>query len=571
MEGLSLDRWAIETDFLGGGTAPLVLDHVPRKQIGVVENVSIDDDKILRADVRLGKSALASEVFDDIVDGIRQNISVGYLIKAWEKVKRGNQDGYRVTLWQPLEISIVSIPADTTVGVGRNNDEDRTMPNPDPTAALNADEIVSRATAAAETIMRDAATRASAIADSLELAAQHNLRSEVDNFLTADVRKLSGESILAAVRGFVLSKIPAHKPLTGDQRIGLTDKDARRFSIVNLVRALADPNDRTALKIAGFELEACQAASDKRSNDHRSANALQRNGHSLPVDVMDNWDMSKRTLNVSDDAALVPTDFLAGSFIDMLRKKSSVMRAGATLLTGLQGNVDIPRQVTGAVATWVNGEHTDATASEGSFDKIGLTPKDLAAYTDMSRRMLQQSSPGIEGIVRNDLLKAIYYGTDLAALEGSAASGQPRGVFNQVGINRPAAWAAATPTWAELLAMPGAIDDDEALDGNLAWIGRSNLSVALMSTPKVDGYPQYLMDNDDRLAGYPYIKSNQGTSGRLYFGNWSDVLIGFWSGLELMVDPYSLATKAGLRLHVWQTCDVAVRHPESFVWNKFGA
>lgn len=76
----------------------MLLDHDPRKQIGVVENVSIDDDKILRADVRLGKSALASEVFDDIVDGIRQNISVGYLIKAWEKVKRGNQDGYRVTL-----------------------------------------------------------------------------------------------------------------------------------------------------------------------------------------------------------------------------------------------------------------------------------------------------------------------------------------------------------------------------------------------------------------------------------------------------------------------------------------
>jgi HK97 family phage major capsid protein len=408
--------------------------------------------------------------------------------------------------------------------------------------------------------------RATAVAECRALAAAHNLTADFDAWQGADRRsELSADALLAAWRGHVIGKIGS-KPLGEDQRIGMSDDETQRFSVVRLVNALLSGDHRTA----GFEFEAC-AAAEQKAQRVEARNVSGGNGYRLPAEVLSNWTMApsnQRVLNTTDDSALVPTEHLAGSFISLLRKQSSVMRAGVTVLNGLSGNVDIPKQLTGGSAGWIATEHGDAPNTEPTFGAVSLTPHDLACYVDMTRRMMQQSSPDIEALVRADILAAMRLGLDLGVLLGSGSSGQPTGVRNQSGINKPTGWAGAVPTWQEVLAMVATIEDDEALAGNLKWIGRTALRSSLMGTPKETGFPTYLMsDTASVLAGYEYIASNQATAGELYFGNWSDVLLGFWSGLEINVDNSTLALKGGRRIIAFQTADVAIRHAESFVWN----
>ena len=116
-EILDHDERSIDLSFAKSGRMPLLLDHDPRQQIGVVEDVTLDGSaRRLRATVRFGRNGLAKEVFDDVVDGIRSNISVGYHVNDME---RQDAESYRVKSWLPMEVSVVSIPADRTVGVGR--------------------------------------------------------------------------------------------------------------------------------------------------------------------------------------------------------------------------------------------------------------------------------------------------------------------------------------------------------------------------------------------------------------------------------------------------------------------
>jgi HK97 family phage major capsid protein len=276
----------------------------------------------------------------------------------------------------------------------------------------------------------------------------------------------------------------------------------------------------------------------------------------------------ERAINTTDDSALVPEDFRPGSFIDVLRNSMSVMQAGATVLNGLSGNVDIPKKLTASSASWVSTEGGNAGNSEPTFGNVTMTPKDIAVYTDITRRARQQMSPDVEALIRMDITMAIALGLDLAALEGSGSSGQPRGVLNTVGINKPTAFAAANPTYAEVVALETAVADDNALMGNLAYIIRTNMAGALKTTEKFSGTGMTVWEPGNTLNGYNAIRSNQGTDGNLYFGNWSDLLIGFWSGLDLQFDYAALALSGGLRLIAFQTADVAVRHAQSFAYNN---
>jgi HK97 family phage prohead protease len=113
------EQGAIDLAFLASGRAPLLLDHDMERQIGVIESVELSADRVLRAKVRFGRSALAQEVFQDVVDGIRGNVSVGYRVNKMER-SASNKDEYLVRSWSPLEVSVVSIPADPSVGVGRS-------------------------------------------------------------------------------------------------------------------------------------------------------------------------------------------------------------------------------------------------------------------------------------------------------------------------------------------------------------------------------------------------------------------------------------------------------------------
>ena len=581
-----VDRWfgreildhsetSIDLDFMRSQSAPLLLDHDSRQQIGVIESVELDSSgRKLRADVRFGKNQQADEIFTDVVDGIRSNVSIGYRISEMVLEKRDDDDGdtYRAVRWQPLEVSIVSIPADRTVGIGRSasnlgaepninqNTRTKTMDKniEEPTVSLEgyggaaqiSDEM--RASFEQDTNARIAAARkeVSSISD---LGAKHN-QGEMAREAIA-----KGES-LATFQGRLLDVI-GDKPLT-DSDIGMSKDETRSYSVMKLVNALANPANRAAQNAAAFELEASAAAQDVRGSDS--------SGVTIPTDVLNTWAAGQRDLNTSDDSNIVFDDSRQGSFIDVLRNNSSVMQAGATFLQGLQGDVKIPKKLTGSAGGWIATEGGAASESEPTFGQVSLAPKTVGAYTDVTRQMMQQSSLAMENLIRSDLNAALSLAIDLGGLEGSGSSGQPTGVKNTSGINAPTSFAGVNPTFAEVVAMETAVAEDNALAGNTAYILNANMRGALKTTVKDAGSGQFVYDGNT-MNGHRAIMSNQVTAGDLYFGDWSQLLIGMWGGLDILVDPYTASTTGTVRIVALQTVDVAVRQAVAFALNNDGA
>lgn len=540
---------SIDLEFARSGRMPLLLDHDPRQQIGVVEGVELDSaTRRLRGTVRFGKGVLASEIYADVVDDIRSNISVGYAVN---KMDREESDRYRVSSWSPMEVSVVSIPADRTVGVGRAAETSPAKPvteTPKMETTMT-DEVKIDVEAVKAEAARAAAKETGEI---YRLATKHNKREMADEAVQKGVS-------LAEFRGQLLDVI-GNKPLD-DSSIGLTKKEARNFSLMRAIRAMANPSDRSARAAAEFEFEAAAEAAKRDGIDPQ--------GLYIPADVRRSW--SKRDLNTSDDSAMVAEDYRGGDFIDVLRNASSVMQAGATMLTGLVGDVKIPKKTAASTAGWISTEGGVSSESEPTFGQVTMSPKTLGAFTDITRLMMMQSSLDIEALVRNDLSTGLALAIDNGALQGTAADGQPRGVKNTVGINAPTAFAAANPTFAEVVAMETAVAEDNALMGNLAYILPASMYGALKTTVKDSGSGQFVIEPGGTMNGYRAVVSNQVTAGDLYFGNFSDLLIGMYGGLDITVDPYTASTSGTVRIVALQTVDVAVRHAVSFAYNNDGA
>ena len=543
---------SIDLSFAKSGRMPLWLDHDPKQQIGIVEDVRLDGlSRRLRAKVRFGKNGLAKEVFEDVVDGIRSNISVGYQVN---KMDKDGADRYRVKSWFPMEVSVVSIPADRTVGVGRSAEDNLHQTTHAIPKTERKNEMSEENQIDIDAVKADAARAAAKdTAEMYRLAAKHNVRDIADQFVG------EGRS-LNEFRGELLNHI-GNKPIDNDAEAGLSKKETRRYSVMNVVRALANPADRAAQKAAAFELEASYEAA--------RAAGREAQGVMVPAEVLRNWKV--RDLNTSDDSAVIGDDFRAGDFVDVLRNASSVMAAGATMLNGLSGDVKIPKKTAASSAGWIATEGGASSESEPTVGQITMSPKVVGHHTDITRLMMQQSSIDVEAMVRNDIAAGIAQAIDLGALAGSGSSGQPTGVKSTSGINAPTDFAAANPTFAEVVAMETAVAEDNALGQNMAYILPASMYGALKTTAKDAGSGMFVVEPDGRINGYNAIVSNQVTAGDLYVGAFENLLIGMWGGLDLVVDPYTNSTSGTVRVVGLQTVDVAVRHAVAFAFNNDGS
>lgn len=560
-EVLDHEAQSVRLDRLNGGGAVLI-NHDTNDQVGVVESARVDGDRRGRATIRFSQSERGQEIFQDVKDGIRSLVSVGYKIHKYDVEEReGMPDLYTVRDWEPYELSLVSIPADPSVGVGRS--EEIEPEKIEPKVTKMSEEIVEerQETFDPEKEMHKLRTE--------EVKRQDAIKSVADKY---ELPELGREAItdgwdIAEFNKRALEEVgkrnnQARSESGHDGNIDLSDNDKKRFSLTRLMHALANPNDKRSQEIAAFEFEVGNEACRGFGDDFKQRGAF------VPHDSLQAHPISKRDLSVGTATAggnLVATNLLAASYIEVLRNASALMNAGATMLTGLVGDVAIPRQTAGASSTWISAEDGDATEADPAFDQVSLTPKDLACYTEVTRRLFLQGTPSIEGIVRRDLAVAQALGIDLAGLYGSGASGQPTGIANQTGINT-FNLAAADPTYAEVVRMVKEVMTDNALMGQLRFIIEANGWEALSLTPKqgsgVEG--NFILGDNDSIKGYPYTLSNQVTAEDYFFGNFSDMLIGEWGGLEIDVDPYTHSLKGKVRYVTFKTCDVAVRHPESF-------
>ncbi len=550
-----------EVDLTRMSDAPLLVGHDHSDQVGVIEDVSIDSDARGRAVVRFGKSARASEIFQDVVDGIRRQVSVGYYVNEMKLEKETDEgpDEYRVTKWQPFEVSMVSVAADPTVGVGRNAEElniktpkeEIKMGDYTPEKApVSIDVDAERETARAEERSRVSELLATGQNyDAAELAQKHiDAGGSVDD-LNRDILKRNGQNAIKAE----------------DPVIGMSEKEAQRFSITKAINALANPQDHRAQKDASFEFECSRAACDVMKKESQ--------GIMIPADVL------TRDLNVGtaiDGGNLVATDLMSGSFIDKLENALAVNQAGATILTGLNGNIAIPRQTGGTSHYWLaeSGTPTEASAT---FDQVALTPKTVGAYTEISRKLIQQSSIAVEGFVQNELALRLALAIDSAAVSGTGASNQPEGILNTTGIGSVAGGTnGLAPTWSHVVQLESAVANDNAAMGNMMYLTNTKVRGILKETEKFSGGGREIWTGDTNpLNGYGTVVSNQvpstltkgsasGICSAIIFGNFADLIIGMWGGLDLQVNPYSLDTSGAVRVTAFQDTDISVRHPESF-------
>lgn len=563
MEVLEHSKEAVDLSFLASGRANLLLDHDPRNVLGVIEDVYLDEEtRRLRAKVRFGKGELASSVYEDVKDGIRSNISVGYQI---DRLERRDEKTYVAKRWKPVEASIVAIPADMSeIGIGRSAQVSTEVAESVTTESSKVEAATTETRNIEVMTMEDNVIDVEAVAAEARQAAQKNAAQIVELGARHNKAELAREAIAKGTsiedfRGQLLEVIGSNQALD-NQDIGLSQKEVKRFSILRAVRALANPHDRKSQEDAAFEFECSRAASKQYGREAE--------GIMLPTDVLRTW---KRDLNSADEADLFGEDYRGGDFIDVLRNASSVMSAGARVLNGLSGDVRIPKKLTAAAAAWIATEGAAAAESEMTVGNIAMVPRTLGAFTDATRQLMVQSSMDVENLIRDDLAQAIALAIDLAALEGSGSSGQPTGILNTSGVNTVTAFAAANPTFAEVVTLETAVAEDNALSGNLAYILPASMYGALKTTEKATGTAQFVAEPGGTINGYRAIVSNQGTAGNLYFGNFSDCLVGFFGGVDIKVDPYSLSTSGGVRIVALAMMDVAIRHAVSFAYGNDGA
>lgn len=561
---------------LNGGAAVLV-DHNTRDQVGVIENARIDADRVGRASLRFGRSIRAEEIYTDIKDGIRQLVSFGYLVHDLRFAGEiAGVETYRSDDWEPFEISIVSVPADPTVGVGRSQETEQTppqitsqkrkftMPESAEKPDLDIKKLEQEAVAKAQ---RGELDRIRTID---QLGAKFGKRAEAEAAIKANISAVEFQTKL-------LESLERSQTIVQAQtaEVGLSTKEIKRYSFLRALAAISSPQNRQLQEEAAFEFEVSAEAAKKRGKDTP--------GVIVPFDILSRNDfanISKRDLVAGTSTAgghLVATDLLSGNFIELLRN-TAVALSKATILDGLNGNIAIPKQTGSATGYWV-AEGASPTESQQTLGQVTLTPKTLGAFTDYSRRLLLQSSIAVENFVRADLVRVIGLTADLAAINGSGSSNQPTGILNTSGIgNVIGGTNGLAPTWDHLVDLETEVAIDNALMGSLGYMINAKTRGKLKKTPVVSGYPDKLWSmngGNSPLNGYGVDVSNQvpgnltkgtssGVCSAILFGDFSSLLVGMWSGIDLMVDPYTSSTSGTVRIVALQDMDIAVRYPESF-------
>ena len=543
-EVLMMSEEAMDLSRLNDG-APLLYQHDADRIVGVVERAYIKDKRAY-AKVKLANNELGREMQDLIKDGIIRNVSFGYRINDMEEDKSTTPATYRATSYQPFEVSLVTVPADQTVGIGRAFTQNECVSTASAVTSKPTDSTMEEQTPDLE-LLRAEASEAKA-KEAAEMLALGKRTQNVDLAQEFIMNSRGLDELRSALIEKMGSEVKPVDATAGE--IGLTHKEARSFSFLRAINYLANPSDRTAREAAGFEIEASEAAAAKLGRVSR--------GITVPVDVM------RRDLNVGTATAggnLVETELDAANFIDLLRNASALDRAGATVLTGLSGNVSIPRQSGAATAYWV-AESGSPTESQQTIDQVSLTPKTCGAFTDFSRRLIIQSSIDVENMVRNDLARVLALEIDRVGLYGTGSSNQPLGLKDTTGVLTED-FAANTPTFAEVVALESDVAGANALLGSPVYLMNSAMRDALKTAEKASNTAQFIY-MDDEVNGYRAVVSNQVASNDLWFGNFSDLIMAYFSGLDLMVDPYTGSTSGTVRVVALQDVDVAARHGESF-------
>jgi HK97 family phage major capsid protein len=663
LEILSHAKGAINTERLDAGAVPLLLNHDWDTQIGTVLSYSVENGKA-SAVVKFSQSAIGQEVYQDVLDGIRKNVSVGYTVDEMDDMPREmskvrgmlgipdeesdpdydlddeEEERFVVTRWTVFEISMVSVPADYTVGVGRDasslakrsgiyaqsfefnnrtepkntepNMSKPTEPNPDPAnngGTRTAEPPVVDVKVIQEKAREDARKEEmDRVREISAIGARFGKSKEAEDFITSGRSVQEFQSELLKDSSF--NSQPVSTPGNDPSTIGMSTREVKRFSLVKAIREAAGVTldgtqlDASRRGLTGLEKEACEATAQrlkKSPNGFFLPNEIMQSGLSTARELerMGRRDLTATnvTAGSAGNAGLTVADLLLTPMIEILRRALIVDKLGATVLSGLTGNVYFPRQTAGGQAYWLP-ETGAVTQSNITFDQVPLTPHRIAAQMKFSKQLIIQSSIDIEALVRFEIAYRMAAEIDRTALQGDAtqtpSTGSPYGIFPRslptgTSGGYPAAGILGTVTplvlpspitYATMASALAALMAANVPLRNIGWVGSPTIWEELITTPRFSNSTSLgsiaILTDDGTVMGYPFYPTNQlsveadgvtvsDASASIILGAWAELLIGVWDGFDLVVDPYTAAGTGEILITAQQFCDVNVRHGASFV------
>lgn len=533
----------------------VLLDHDTTRHVGVVEKVAIGTDRVGRAIVRFGKSAEAEAAFQDVQDGIRKHVSVGYFIHRM--VMEEQTDGvetYRVTDWEPIEISLVAIPADPSVGVGRAAEPEVSTvivrnvaddPKPKPKQEIK--------------IMNTVVTKEPAELERERTSALLDLGQQFAKYLkdkdVADAIR-NGQSV-DQFRDVIMAKMQTAHTDTSNVRIGMNAKEIQRYSFSRAIAAAITGNWANA----GLERSASEAVG-------KMVGATPE-GFFVPYEAF------QRDFNVgtgSEAGNLVAVDLRGDLFVDVLRNNLVLAKLGLRILPGLTSTVDIPKKTVASSIGMVT-EIQALTETNPNTGKVTLAPKRMGGFVEYSKQALIQSSMPLEGMLRDDLLQGLAINIQDQVLNGSGAGANMRGIRNTSGIGSVVGGAnGATLGWTHIVGLESACANVNAEpDQYSGYLINTKARGTLKTQQKATNLP-FIWDNGEQpLNGYRAAVSNsvpsnltKGTSTTvcssvLFGSDWSMAVLGLFGAPDITVDPYSLATTGQVRVTLNHFADHQVR------------
>lgn len=570
--------------------------------LGVIEDVKLIEKKIVEI-ARFSKNPEPDLVFRDILDGIRSKISVGYTVTDMVEVEKINGIRAFRCKFVPHESSVVGVAADDTIGIGRMRESKADLIIPISLESKKEKENLSETNGSKTEIK--IITEVKNMKTAEELALEAKTKAEADLAAQIEVGKTYEKNvndILAAGEAFnqlELAKefISKKKSLAEFQKeietqfatnpesflkkgqkdaddLGMSQKDIDKWSLHNYIRAWEDNKNGKTSGIKCFEVDVSQEVEKQTKT--------QSKGIKMPVDILRGKGITgpqkqQRSMAIGSATTggnLVQTTLLTEMFVDVLRNTDVTSQLGFTVINGLRGYYNILRKTSAATVAWV-AENGSAAESTALYDLINMTGKAVSGQSISSREQRLQSAVDADAFMMLDLITSLNNDKANKYFNGTGTSNQITGLLTQSSINSisPSANGDA-PTWALMNQMKKEIRIDN-VQGVLKLIINAATEYALSITPKVTAMDHYLLDETTgRVANMETFVTNMLPSNITKGGSGatlskaiacepSNVVIGNWGGIDIIIDPYTYSSDFRLKISAIQDTDLVLKHPEA--------
>lgn len=518
--------------------APLLWMHDTTQHIGRIVKAWLEGGR-LYISAKFSRSKLGQEKLQDLDDGIIRGLSVGAQVNKWETSEDGKS--YVATAWQPYEGSLVTTPADITVGVGRSLQIEESKQEQE-IITMN-EEITQTAPDIAELrkTERERQTRIREMAKVLSVP-----ETEVNQALDSDI----------APADFFAQVSRKHKPAQAANKLPeVSEKKAERYDLGRVLQAVAANKELT-----GLERDLSEELKDTFRSEHGGTNSIV-----IPQNVLARNYLKRAGQNATtgaDGGYMVPTETRNGSFIDILMQNTILGRRGAQVLEGLSGNVEIPKLTTGATMLH-KSETADAELSQLVMGQLALSPKRATTQLYLSNQLLRQTAGVVEKVVMDHLQSVAANTWDKYGIVGTGLNDQPLGITSLDGKNTITYGGAAV--YGDIVSAMAKQMEDFTYTADSIWLMDSATwaKFAVLEVSATAG--KLAIDlTTNRIRGHEYEVCSYLTDHKTIFGDIKQIVVGMFGGIEIIRENVTRAKSGETVLTAAMYYDIGAKYDQAF-------